>query len=123
MTKGIFIQDNFIFIHYRDIGTADTAYHGFKQMEIRLADSATAEISNNKKQILRRGYTLTKQHGDYCQRNKYYRYVMNELKNFQGISDVKILKHWVERVFLAKKINLGLDLRAACIFLCRRCRH
>jgi len=37
--------------------------------------------------------------------------IMNELKNFQGISDVKILKHWVERVFLAKKINLGLDLQ------------
>ncbi len=37
--------------------------------------------------------------------------IMNEIKIFKGVMDVQILKHWVEEKFLAKKINLGLDLQ------------
>ena len=36
---------------------------------------------------------------------------MNEMKIYSGVSDVKLLKHWVETVFLSKKVNLGLDLQ------------
>jgi protein-export membrane protein SecD len=37
--------------------------------------------------------------------------VMNELKIFKGVKDVKILPHWAEKAVLAKKINYGLDLQ------------
>ncbi len=37
--------------------------------------------------------------------------VMNEVKIFPGVRDVKILPHWAEKAVLAKKINLGLDLQ------------
>ncbi len=37
--------------------------------------------------------------------------VMNEIAIFPGVKDVTFLKHWVEETFLAKKINLGLDLQ------------
>ncbi|HQO41061.1 MAG TPA: hypothetical protein PK986_11375, partial [Spirochaetota bacterium] len=86
---------------------------GTKQMEIRLADSATAEnIETIKNKFSGGGYTLT-ENGMVIivSGTNITDAIMNELKNFQGISDVKILKHWVERVFLAKKINLGLDLQ------------
>ncbi len=86
---------------------------GTKQMEIRLADSATAEnIETIKNKFSGGGYTLA-ENGMVIivSGTNITDAIMNELKNFQGISDVKILKHWVERVFLAKKINLGLDLQ------------
>jgi protein-export membrane protein SecD len=37
--------------------------------------------------------------------------VMNEVKTFKGVKDVKILPHWAEKAVLAKKINFGLDLQ------------
>jgi protein-export membrane protein SecD len=37
--------------------------------------------------------------------------VMNELRIFKGVKDVKILPHWAEKAVLAKKINYGLDLQ------------
>jgi hypothetical protein len=37
--------------------------------------------------------------------------VMNEVKTFEGVVDVRILPHWAENAVLAKKINLGLDLQ------------
>lgn len=86
---------------------------GTKQMEIRFVDSATAEnIEAIKKKFSGGGYTLT-ENGMVIivSGTNITDAIMNELKNFQGVSDVKILKHWVERVFLAKKINLGLDLQ------------
>jgi hypothetical protein len=32
--------------------------------------------------------------------------IMNEVKIFNGVADVKLLKHWVETAFLAKKIKI-----------------
>jgi preprotein translocase subunit SecD len=37
--------------------------------------------------------------------------VMNEVRIYSGVKDAKILKHWSEKFFYAKKINLGLDLQ------------
>lgn len=37
--------------------------------------------------------------------------VMNEVRTFRGVKDAKILQHWAEKMFLAKKINFGLDLQ------------
>jgi hypothetical protein len=37
--------------------------------------------------------------------------VMNEVRTYSGVKDAKILQHWAEKMFLAKKINLGLDLQ------------
>lgn len=37
--------------------------------------------------------------------------VMNEARILPGVKDAKILPHWAEDAFLAKKINLGLDLQ------------
>jgi preprotein translocase subunit SecD len=36
---------------------------------------------------------------------------MNEINILPGVAEVKVLKHWVEEAFLAKKISLGLDLQ------------
>jgi len=36
---------------------------------------------------------------------------MNEMRIQKGVIEAKLLKHWVEKVLLAKKINLGLDLQ------------
>lgn len=37
--------------------------------------------------------------------------VMNEIRIYSGVEDAKILKHWSEKFFYARKINLGLDLQ------------
>ncbi len=37
--------------------------------------------------------------------------VMNEVRIYPGVEEAKILKHWSEKFFYAKKINLGLDLQ------------
>ncbi len=37
--------------------------------------------------------------------------IVNGVKIVPGVSDAKLLKHWVEEKLLAKKINLGLDLQ------------
>lgn len=36
---------------------------------------------------------------------------MNEIRSFSFIEDAVFDKHWSEKIFLAKKINLGLDLQ------------
>ena len=86
---------------------------GTKKMEIRLSDTATAQdietvnkrfssgsykLAVNNKIITVSGTNITDA-------------IMNEVKIYNGVADVKLLKHWVESAFLAKKINLGLDLQ------------
>ncbi len=86
---------------------------GEKRMEISFYQNARPEdiaavkkrfagadyiVSEKGKKILIRGRNITDA-------------VMNEVKIFKGVKDVKILKHWVEEKLLAKKINLGLDLQ------------
>lgn len=86
---------------------------GTKKMEITFNSTATVEdidavkkrfssgsyelIVNDKKMIVS-GRNITDA-------------IMNEVRIFNGVSDAKMLKHWVETTFLAKKINLGLDLQ------------
>jgi preprotein translocase subunit SecD len=37
--------------------------------------------------------------------------VMNDVRTFTGVRNAVVLRHWAEDAFMAKKINLGLDLQ------------
>ncbi len=86
---------------------------GSKKMEIKLADTATTEdIEAVKQRFSGSGYSLKIDDKKITVAGRNITdAVMNEMKVLNGVSDVKILKHWAETVFLAKKINLGLDLQ------------
>jgi preprotein translocase subunit SecD len=106
--KSIFILSLIVFAVLLIIPTVGT-----KKMEIRMTDTATVQdydavqkrfstgnykLVQNNKIITVSGTNITDA-------------IMNEIKIYSGVGDVKLLKHWVEKAFLAKKINLGLDLQ------------
>ncbi len=86
---------------------------GKKEMQIVIDSDATVEqISTIEQRFSKDGYTVEKKENVVTVSG--YRItnaIMNEVKIFPGVSDVKILPHWAERAVLAKKINLGLDLQ------------
>lgn len=113
MTKGMFYKTIFIISLIAISVLLILPTLGTKQMEIRLTDASTAEnVETIKKKFAEGGYKIT-ENGRLIivEGTNITDAIMNEMKTFQGVADAKILKHWVERVFLAKKINLGLDLQ------------
>ncbi len=86
---------------------------GTKKMEIKLSDTATAQdIEAVKNRFSSKGYELVMNDKIVTvSGTNITDAIMNEMKIYNGVADVKLLKHWVEKVFLAKKINLGLDLQ------------
>ncbi len=113
MTKGMIYKSIFILLLITFAVLLIIPTVGTKKMEIKLGVASTSEdieaikkrfssgsyqLSINDKIIIVSGTNITDA-------------IMNELKIYSGVSDVKLLKHWVETAFLAKKINLGLDLQ------------
>ncbi len=113
MTKGMVYKSIFILLLITLAVLLILPTVGTKKMEIRLNNSATLQdieivkkrfesssykIEMNDKIITVSGTNITDA-------------IMNEMKIYPGVADVKLLKHWVESAFLAKKINLGLDLQ------------
>jgi preprotein translocase subunit SecD len=86
---------------------------GNKNMEIYLDDNATGEnIEIIKKRFSSSNYKFEKIDKTITISGRNLTdAIMNEVRTFKDVRDVKILKHWAENVFLAKKINLGLDLQ------------
>lgn len=86
---------------------------GTKRMEIKLNSAATAEdVEFVKKRFAAGSYTLEFNDKTIIVSGRNITdAIMNEVRLFNGVSDAKMLKHWVETTFLAKKINLGLDLQ------------
>ncbi len=86
---------------------------GEKEMRVDLVDDITAEqTSIVKKRFAGKEYAITeKGHSLLIAGRNITNAVMNEVRIFGGVKDAVILKHWTEEVFLAKKINLGLDLQ------------
>lgn len=86
---------------------------GSKQMEISFHDKAQAvDMENVMNRFSEQGYDVSKDENVIMVHGRNLTdATMNEIKIFPGVSEVKLLKHWVEKVFLAKKINLGLDLQ------------
>jgi len=86
---------------------------GSKKMEIKFIDTATAEDINAAKQRFSgSGYDVKIDNKTIIVSGRNLTdAVMNEVKVLNGVADTKLLKHWAETAFLAKKINLGLDLQ------------
>ena len=86
---------------------------GSKQMEISFIDKAQAvDMENVMNRFSEQGYDVSKDENVIMVRGSNLTdATMNEIKILPGVSEVKLLKHWVETAFLAKKINLGLDLQ------------
>ncbi len=108
--KGIFILIIIIFAVILVLPSV-----GSKKLEIILSDDAasqaTQEILNrfsaDKYDIVRSSGKITIEASGL----KITDAVMNEVKTFKGVKDVKILPHWAEKAVLAKKITFGLDLQ------------
>jgi preprotein translocase subunit SecD len=86
---------------------------GSKQMEVSFSDKAeVSDIENVVSWFSDEGYDVERDEDVVIVRGSNITdAIMNEIKILPGVSDVKVLKHWVEEVFLAKKISLGLDLQ------------
>lgn len=86
---------------------------GSKQMEISFNDKALAvDIENVMNRFSDQGYAVSKDNNVIIvQGSNLTDAIMNEIKILPGVSEVQLLKHWVEKAFLAKKISLGLDLQ------------
>ncbi|HOP29271.1 MAG TPA: protein translocase subunit SecD [Spirochaetota bacterium] len=86
---------------------------GTKKMEIKFSATSTAEdIEFVKKRFSTGGYELSLSEQSLIVSGRNITdAIMNEVRIYKGVADAKLLKHWVETTFLAKKINLGLDLQ------------
>lgn len=86
---------------------------GSKQMEISFIDTAlSSDIENVMNRFSDEGYDVSKDENVIIVRGSNLTdAIMNEINILPGVSEVKVLKHWVEKTFLAKKISLGLDLQ------------
>ncbi len=86
---------------------------GSKRMRVKFAGDATpAQMAALEKRFAGAGYTLSgKAPVLTIEGYNISDAVMNEVKTFEGVVDVRILPHWAENAVLAKKINLGLDLQ------------
>lgn len=86
---------------------------GTKNMEIKFAANSTAEeIEAVKKRFSSGEYEVSMSEQTLVVSGRNITdAIMNEVRIYKGVSDAKLLKHWVETTFLAKKINLGLDLQ------------
>lgn len=113
MTRGMVYKSIFILLLIAFAVLLIIPTVGTKKMEIRLNASATSEnIEEIKKRFASGSYQLTvNEKIVIVSGTNITDAIMNELKIFPGVADVKLLKHWVEKAFLAKKINLGLDLQ------------
>lgn len=113
MTKGMVYKTIFILLLITFSVLLILPTVGTKKMEIKLSDSASAQdIDTVKKRFASGSYKLEMNDKLITvSGTNITDAIMNEVKIFNGVSDVKLLKHWVETAFLAKKINLGLDLQ------------
>ncbi len=86
---------------------------GSKKMKIDISSSATAqEIEAIESRFKDKEYEVTKDGNSFTVTGSNLTdAIMNEIAIMKGVKDVHFLKHWVENTFLAKKINLGLDLQ------------
>lgn len=86
---------------------------GSKKMEIKLSDNISTEsVDVIKQRFSGKGYELKFDNKIIIISGRNLTdAVMNEIKVINGVADAKLLKHWAETAFLAKKINLGLDLQ------------
>lgn len=115
MNKGMLYKGIFIFfiIVFAIILTLPSA--GNKKLEITLTSNASPQdIQNIMNRFPADKFEVTKAEGKILVQAgglKITDAVMNELKIFKGVKDVKILPHWAEKAVLAKKINFGLDLQ------------
>lgn len=113
MTKGMVYKSIFILLLIAFAVLLILPTVGTKKMEIRLGDTATTEdIETVKKRFASGSYELVMNDKIITvSGTNITDAIMNEVKIYSGVADVKLLKHWVETAFLAKKINLGLDLQ------------
>jgi preprotein translocase subunit SecD len=113
MTKGMVYKSIFILLLIAFAVLLILPTVGTKKMEIRLGDTATTEdIETVKKRFTSGSYELVMNDKIITvSGTNITDAIMNEVKIYSGVADVKLLKHWVETAFLAKKINLGLDLQ------------
>ncbi|TFH41330.1 MAG: hypothetical protein E4G96_05725 [Chrysiogenales bacterium] len=86
---------------------------GEKRMRIDLAADATAgQIDELKKRFPAGEYDIeSKETAITVVGRNITDAVMNDIRNHPGVSNAVILQHWAEGAFMAKKINLGLDLQ------------
>ncbi len=113
MTRGMVYKSIFILLLIAVSVLLILPTVGTKEMEIRLSNSAIEQdiefvkkrFSTGRYKLVQNDKVITVSGTNITDA------IMNEVKIYPGVADVKLLKHWVEKAFLAKKINLGLDLQ------------
>jgi len=113
MTRGMVYKSIFILLLITFAVLLILPTVGTKKMEIKLSDTATTQdIDTVKNRFASGSYKLVMNDKIITvSGTNITDAIMNEVKIYSGVADVKLLKHWVETYFLAKKINLGLDLQ------------
>ncbi|MBN2403808.1 MAG: protein translocase subunit SecD [Spirochaetes bacterium] len=108
--KGIFI---FIIILFSIMLILPSV--GTKKMEIILtSDASPQDIQSIMNRFPVDKFNVTKAEGKFIMQASGFKItdaVMNEVKTYNGVKDVKMLPHWAEKAILAKKVNFGLDLQ------------
>lgn len=85
---------------------------GSKTLRVSFKDSATEQEKESIKKRFTSGYEYSAKGKDMLISG--YRItdaVMNEIRSHAFVNDAVFEKHWAEKYFMAKKINLGLDLQ------------
>lgn len=113
MTRGMIYKLIFILVLIAFCVALILPTVGEKKMKIQLSDSVTAEqVDLIKNRFPAENYSLEKGPDSIIVTGRNLTdAIMNEIRTFRGVSSATILKHWAEDTFLAKKINLGLDLQ------------
>jgi preprotein translocase subunit SecD len=113
MTRGMIYKSIFIalLIAFTVILILPTV--GEKSMRIVLSKDVTAEqLAEIKKKFSAEDYTLESNADAITVKGRNITdAIMNDVRNFPGVKNAVILKHWAEDAVLAKKINYGLDLQ------------
>ncbi len=86
---------------------------GEKSMRIDLLSTATTEqFAEIKKKFPAEDYAFERKGNEIVIKGRNITdAIMNDLRNFPGVKNAVILRHWAEDAVLAKKINYGLDLQ------------
>lgn len=86
---------------------------GSKQMEVAFTEKAQdSDIQFLETRFSHSGYEVSREGNLVVVKGSNLTdAIMNEINILPGVESVRMLPHWVEETFLAKKISLGLDLQ------------
>jgi preprotein translocase subunit SecD len=115
MTRGMFYKLVFILFLIGFSVMLILPTIGEKELEVSLAPNVTeGQINTLKQRFPGEKYKIHQKNNSlYIEGYNLNAAIMNEVRSskYPFVKNAELLPHWAEKVFLAKKINLGLDLQ------------